>query len=87
MNTTKNGQPKRGQVVPYADQRAYTDRLNALFTPAGWTRRYAIHTSANFERSKDQKIVAKVLVTCEVTVFGLDRIRPQEKSGPTTTTL
>lgn len=71
MNTTKNGQPVRGQVVPYADQRAYTDRLNALFTPAGWTRRYTIQTSASFERSKDQKIVAKVLVTCEVTVFGL----------------
>jgi hypothetical protein len=71
MNTTKNQQPARGQVVPYADQRAYTDRLNALFTPAGWTRRYAIHTSANFERSKDQKIVAKVLVTCELTIFGL----------------
>ena len=70
-NTTKNGQPIRGQVVPYADQRAYTDRLNALFTPAGWTRKYSIHTSANFERSKDQKIVAKVMLTCEVTVFGL----------------
>jgi len=71
MNTTKNGPPLRGQVVPYADQRAYTDRLNALFTPAGWTRKYTIHTSANFERSKDQKIVAKVLVTCELTIFGL----------------
>jgi hypothetical protein len=71
MNTTKNQQPARGQVVPYADQRAYTDRLNTLFTPAGWTRKYTIHTSANFERSKDQKLVAKVLVTCEVTIFGL----------------
>ena len=71
MNTTKNQQPARGQVVPYADQRAYTDRLNALFTPAGWTRKYTIHTSANFERSQDQKIVAKVLVTCELTIFGL----------------
>ena len=70
-NTTKNQQPVRGQVVPYADQRAYTDRLNALFTPAGWTRKYAIHTSANFERSKDQKIAAKMLVTCELTIFGL----------------
>jgi len=69
-NTGKGGSP-RGQVVPYADQRAYTDRLNALFTPAGWTRRYAVHTSATFERSKDQKIVAKVLVTCELTIFGL----------------
>lgn len=71
MNTTKNGQPMRGQVIPYSDQRAYTDRLNALFTPAGWTRKYTIHTSASFERSRDQKIVAKVLVTCEVTIFGL----------------
>jgi hypothetical protein len=70
MNTTKSGRP-RGQVIPYADQRAYTDRLNALFSPAGWTRKYSIHTSANFERSKDQKIVAKVLVTCELTIFGL----------------
>ena len=32
---------------------------------------YYIHTSANFERSKDQKIVAKVLVTCELSIFGL----------------
>jgi hypothetical protein len=71
MNTTKNQQPARGQVVPYADQRAYTDRLNALFTPAGWTRKYTIHTSANFERSTDQKIAAKVLVTCELSIFGL----------------
>ena len=33
-NTSKNGK-LRGQVIPYADQRAYTDRLNQLFTPAG----------------------------------------------------
>jgi len=39
-------EPVRGQVIPYADQRAYTDRLNALLTPAGWTRRYTVHTSA-----------------------------------------
>jgi hypothetical protein len=71
MNTTKGQQPARGQVVPYADQRAYTDRLNALFTPAGWTRKYTIHTSPNFERSADQKIAAKVLITCELTIFGL----------------
>lgn len=69
---TNTSQDKsRGQVIPYADQRAYTDRLNALFSPAGWTRKYTIHTSANFERSRDQKTAAKVLVTCELTVFGL----------------
>jgi hypothetical protein len=36
-NTAKD--KRRGQVMPYADQRAYTDRLNALLTPAGWTRK------------------------------------------------
>jgi len=70
VTNTAQGQ-SRGQVVPYADQRAYTDRLNAMFSPAGWTRKYAVYTSANFERTKDQKIVAKVLVTCELTIFGL----------------
>ena len=35
-NTTND--KKRGQVVPYADPRAYTDRLNTLFSPQGWTR-------------------------------------------------
>ncbi|MGB9120797.1 MAG: Rad52/Rad22 family DNA repair protein [Candidatus Angelobacter sp.] len=68
-NTAKD--KRRGQVMPYADQRAYTDRLNALVTPAGWTRKYAVHTSANFQRGKDQKTVAKIFVTCELTVLGL----------------
>jgi hypothetical protein len=68
-NTTKAGKP-RGQVVPYADQRAYTDRLNSLFSPSGWTRKYVVHTSANFERSNDQRTVAKVFVTCELLIFG-----------------
>jgi hypothetical protein len=71
-NTSKgrNGE-LRGQVMPYADQRAYTDRLNALFSPAGWTRKYSVHTSANFQRDRDQKTTAKVFVTCELTIFGL----------------
>jgi len=69
VTNTAQGQ-SRGQVVPYADPRAYTDRLNTLFSPARWTRKYAVQTSANFERGKDQKLVAKVLVTCELTIFG-----------------
>jgi hypothetical protein len=40
-NTTRSGK-LRGQVIPYADPRAYTDRLNSLFTPGGWTRKYPI---------------------------------------------
>ena len=70
-NTSKDHQRLRGKVIPYADSRAYTDRLNALFTPAGWTRKYTVHTSANFQRAEDQKTTAKVFVTCEVTIFGL----------------
>ena len=71
INTSKGNGSSRGQVIPYADQRAYTDRLNALFSPAGWTRKYTVHTSANFQRAKDQKTTAKVFVTCDLTIFGL----------------
>jgi len=70
-NTSKGNGCLRGQVIPYADQRAYTDRLNALFSPAGWTRKYTVHTSANFQRAKDQKTTAKVFVTCDLTIFGV----------------
>jgi Rad52/22 family double-strand break repair protein len=70
-NTSKSNGRLRGQVIPYADQRAYTDRLNALFTPAGWTRRYTVHTSAYFQQGEDQKSTAKVFVTCDLTIFGL----------------
>ena len=65
---TKSGK-LRGQVISYADSRAYTDRLNSFFTPAGRTRKYIVHT--NFQRSTDQKTVAKIFVTCEPTIFGL----------------
>lgn len=70
-NTSRANGRLRGQVIPYADQRAYTDRLNALFTPAGWTRKYTVHTSAHFQRADDQKTTAKVFVTCNVIIFGL----------------
>lgn len=62
----------RGQILPYADPRAYMDRLNELFTPAGWTRKYIVNTSPNFERSEDQKVVAKVFVICDLTIYGIN---------------
>src|SRR5208282_5257343 len=70
-NTTND--KKRGQIVPYADPRAYTDRLNALFSPQGWTRDYKIETINNITRvKKGETIVSgKVLVTCTVTIIGL----------------
>ena len=70
-NTTNDR--KRGQIVPYADCRAYTDRLNALLTPLGWTREYKVETMTNITRvKKGESIVSgKVLVTCTVTLLGI----------------
>jgi hypothetical protein len=66
-NTTNK---KRGQVVPYADPRAYTDRLNALLSPQGWTREYKVETMSNITRIKKGESIlsGKVLVTCTVTI-------------------
>jgi hypothetical protein len=60
----------RGQVVPYADPRAYTDRLNALVSPQGWTRTYLVETMNNITRvSKGESVLTgKVLVTCTLTI-------------------
>ncbi len=70
-HTTKDG--SRGAVIAYADPRAYTDRLNQIFTPTGWTRSYTVATIAAVSRFKRDKIIAtgKVLVTCTLTIYGL----------------
>jgi hypothetical protein len=75
----KNGPVKRGQLVAYADQRAYTDRLNEIFGEWGWTRTYNVQVAQNFERSlnkgangqKQSVICAKVVVVSTVSVNGL----------------
>jgi len=70
-NTANNR--TRGQVVPYADPRAYTDRLNALVSPQGWTRAYETVTMNNITRTKRNAeiVTGKILVTCKVTIEGL----------------
>jgi hypothetical protein len=72
-NTTSD--KRRGQVIAYADPRAYTDRLNAVFTVRGWTREYTVQVIQNFERkergSGDGVISAKIVVTCRLTIDGL----------------
>jgi hypothetical protein len=77
-NTTqigsRNGPRFRGQMLAYADPRAYTDRLNELLTPAGWTRDYTVQLVQNFERkergSAERTITAKIVVTCKVMIYG-----------------
>jgi hypothetical protein len=70
-NTANNR--TRGQVVAYADPRAYTDRLNALVSPQGWTRNYETVTMNNITRTKRNAeiVTGKILVTCKVTIDGL----------------
>jgi hypothetical protein len=70
-HTTRDGH--RGAVIAFADPRAYTDRLNQLFTPTGWTRTYEVATLSALTRMKKGKLIqtGKVLVTCILTITGL----------------
>ena len=60
-------------MIAFADPRAYTDRLNQLFTPTGWTRTYDVSTVSSVTRMKKDKLIqtGKVLVTCTLTITGL----------------
>jgi hypothetical protein len=70
-HTTRDA--SRGAVIAFADPRAYTDRLNQLFTPTGWTRTYEVSTVSSVTRMKKDKLIqtGKVLVTCTLTITGL----------------
>jgi hypothetical protein len=69
--TSRDG--RKGRVTPYADPRAYTDRLNHIFTASGWTREYTVQTLAPITRLKNDKPIqtGKVLVTCVVSIPGV----------------
>lgn len=71
--THTNRDGNRGAVIAFADPRAYTDRLNQLFTPTGWTRTYEVSTVSSVTRMKRDKLIqtGKVLVTCTLTITGL----------------
>lgn len=64
---------RKGRVTPYADPRAYTDRLNLVFTASGWTREYTVQTLAPITRLKNDKPIqtGKILVTCVVSIPGV----------------
>ena len=70
-HTTQDG--RRGAVIAYADPRAYTDRLNQILTPTGWTRTYDVTTVSALSRMKRDKLIqtGKVLVTCTLTIHGI----------------
>jgi hypothetical protein len=69
--TSRDG--RKGRVTPYADPRAYTDRLNEVVTASGWSRQYAVHTISSVTRVRKDKLIqtGKVLVTCTLTITGV----------------
>jgi hypothetical protein len=69
----KGQRGRRGKVLPYVDPRAYTDRLNQLFTPAGWSRTYNLAAVPNVVRRVDGRevVTGKVLVNCILTIHRL----------------
>ena len=69
--TSRDG--RKGRVTPYADPRAYTDRLNEVVTPSGWTREYTVHTVSPITRMKKDKAIqsGKVLATCAYMAISL----------------
>ena len=71
MRTFDNG--RSGVILPFADPRAYTDRLNDLFTPSGWTREYTISTVPSLCRMERGKaiVTSKVLIATALTITRL----------------
>src|ERR1035438_5499172 len=68
MRTSNDGHS--GVILPFADPRGYTDRLNQLFTPAGWTRAYTVSSVPSLTRVERGKVIVtgKVLVATAVTI-------------------
>ena len=75
--TSNNERGKSGFVMPYADPRAYSDRLNQVVTAAGWTRSFSIATIAPLVRQKKENgksisvQTGKIVVTCTITISSL----------------
>lgn len=70
----KTGQGgRRGAILPFADPRAYTDRLNRLLTPSGWSRECVVSHIPSLCRQKDDRVIvtAKILSAVAVTIHGV----------------
>jgi hypothetical protein len=68
MKTAQGG--RRGSILPFADPRAYSDRLNYLLTPGGWKKECAISNVPSLCRTKNGKVIVtgKVLMAVAVTI-------------------
>ena len=78
VTSYKDPENPKAKGAAYADQRAYTDRLNELFGPQGWTREYSVYTQGGLEREvrvgserKSLSGQAKVFVVARVIIQGI----------------
>jgi hypothetical protein len=80
-HTTQDG--SRRTVIPFADPRAYTDPLNQIFTPTGWTRNSDANTVSAVRLMKQDKLIptGKVLVTCALTIHRLGATPAAARNG------
>ncbi len=71
--TNKARDGKSVCVAPYADRRAYSDRLNVLFSPSGWSEDFNTTMLAPVPRKKNNAVIitGKVMVSCRVVIEGL----------------
>jgi hypothetical protein len=72
VRTAKSG--RRGAVLPYADPRAYTDRLNQVVSPGGWVFVPTVSTLPNLSRKLwDGRSIhtGKVIVEGSLTIHRL----------------
>jgi hypothetical protein len=68
----KRNNGRWGGLLPYADPRAYIDRLNQLFSPVGWTKAYVTSTVPGVRTVRNKLIsTSKILVTTTVTIHRL----------------
>jgi hypothetical protein len=72
-NKTQDG--KKGCVAPYADPRAYTARLNEVFTAAGWAFELSSETTIGLTRMRAGKSVptGKVTIIATLDIFGIGK--------------
>ena len=73
--TNKTPDGKKGCVAAYADPRAYTARLNEVFTPAGWAFELSSETTVGLTRMRAGKCVptGKVTVIATLDIFGIGK--------------
>ena len=71
----KSGDNKQGIVAPYADPRAYHNRLNDVLTASGWSCRYSLNTLNGITRlrKKGEAPIAtgKITAIASVQLFGI----------------